>query len=1081
VRQMRTRRRGALGALTAVAIGLTTAAAGPVLATTDADRPATPGPLKPSDEQRLGEHDEELLAEAVARGDRRVTVLIATDVGEAEAVAARVRRLGGMVGKRFDRVGYVRASVPTSAVTRTAALPGVDAVDLNDIVELPDPRPVGAEGSAAAQVASPGPGTPAANPFMPTYETGAVRFKQHHPTWDGRGITIGVVDTGVDLDHPALQTTTTAERKVVDWVTATDPIVDNDGTWVAMRTEVTGPKFTAFGATWTAPPGTFRVNRFAESITAGSEVGGDVNRDGDTTDRFGVLYDAQTHDIWVDANQNFDFTDDGSMRPYKENHEIGRFGVDNPATRVQESMPFVVEFRVDLQLTPTERADFVNIGIVQAAHGSHVAGITAANDLLGNPVFDGAAPGAKIVSSRACSWGGGCTFVALTEGMMDLVVNRDVDVVNMSIGGLLPLNDGSNARAQLYNRLISDYGVQLFLSAGNSGPGLNTVGDPSVATYVVSVGAAVSKQTWLANYGSVVSAAMNMFNFASRGPREDGGFKPNVTAPGSAISSIPLWQAGQPVPEAGYELPPGYAMFNGTSMSSPQAAGAAALLLSAGLATGTAITPAQLRRALYSTADYNGTVPAYAQGNGQVDVNGAWSLLRRDVATRGYQIAAPVCTPLSEFLATPHQGGGVYNRCAAAAGGHRPGQSKTYDVAITRTSGPAGNLRHDIRWIGNDGTFSGPSQVRLPLNTARTIKVRARPGVGAHGAIMRLDDPMSSGVDVELMHVVVASNELTAPSFAFSTSEQVERNRTHTFFVGVPGGTKALQVNLSGIATGSQTRFIVIDPYGVPVESTSSLVCYTNFSDPKACNPVSRSYTDPLPGVWEIEVESRRTTPFLNNPFSLTAQAQGVAVEQPTIVLPSAVAGQPTPVTWTLRNEFGPVTVTAPGGPLSSARVDRPSIAHQETQTFHVDVPAGATKLKVVIGDVSDAGADLDLSVLKGGQVVGISADGDSEEAVTLVDPAPGTYDIEVFGYDVPRGTTRYDYRDAFFAAALGSLSMRETPVTLPSGGTAQVSGTVVANVAPAAGRHLAGEMTVVTSEGAVVGRGLVVIQSVSG
>ena len=65
--------------------------------------------------------------------------------------------------------------------------------------------------------------------------------------------------------------------------------------------------------------------------------------------------------------------------------------------------------------------------------------------------MNGAAPGAKIVSARACTWGGGCTAVALTDGMIDLVVNRGVDIVNMSIGGLPALNDGNNARAQLYN------------------------------------------------------------------------------------------------------------------------------------------------------------------------------------------------------------------------------------------------------------------------------------------------------------------------------------------------------------------------------------------------------------------------------------------------------------------------------------------------------------------------------------------------------------------------------------------------------------------------------------------------------
>ena len=104
--------------------------------------------------------------------------------------------------------------------------------------------------------------------------------------------------------------------------------------------------------------------------------------------------------------------------------------------------------------------------------------------------MDGAAPGAKLVSARACSFGPGCTAVALTDGMAELAANRGVDIINMSIGGLPALNDGNNARAELYNRIINDLGVQLVISAGNSGNALNTIGDPSVATDIVSVGAA---------------------------------------------------------------------------------------------------------------------------------------------------------------------------------------------------------------------------------------------------------------------------------------------------------------------------------------------------------------------------------------------------------------------------------------------------------------------------------------------------------------------------------------------------------------------------------------------------------------
>jgi subtilisin family serine protease len=1051
--------------------------------------PTAPDTSQATPAEALGSHDAKLLAEAEAKKAPTVTLIVATDKGEAKDVADDLKALGAAVTERYDSIGYVLAKVPTSKVLKAATLPGVSAVDLDETIQLPDPTPEVAPGGkkAAKQAATlPGPGadTPAANPYMPTHEIGAVDFVREHPEWDGRGITIGIMDSGVDLGHPALQKTTTGERKIVDWVTATDPL--EDATWRAMITAVTGPTFTASGATWKAPAGTYRFNRFSESITANSDPAGDVNRDGDRTDAFGILYDPATHNIWVDTNQNNDFTDDALMRPYKEKFDVGYFGTDNPATAVAERMPFVVEYREDVDTAPVGGpglVDYVNIGIVESTHGTHVAGITAANDMLGNGAFDGAAPGAKLVSARACSWGGGCTYAALTTGMADLVINRKVDVINMSIGGLPALNDGNNARAELYNNLITTYGVQMFISAGNSGPGLNTIGDPSVASNVVSLAASISKDTWLANYGSVVKRKNALFNFSSRGPREDGGVKPNVAAPGSAISTAPTWQLGSPAPEAGYPLPPGYAMLNGTSMASPQAAGAAALLLSAAKATDKGVTPAALRRAIYSSAKPIKDVPTYAQGFGMFNVPGAWKLLRKGVETRSYTSDAPVCTVLSGQLGTPNRGAGVYNRCGSADGGHRVGQSKTYQVEITRTSGPAGTVKHVVGLRGNDGTFTAPKTVSLPLNKTVTVAVTAKPATsGAHGAIMTIDDPATSVIDFEVSTVVVASNDVKKPDYSFSAEGSVDRNGFTSYFVTVPPGAGALQVNLSGIATGSQTRFIAFNPYGVPVESTSSLACYTNFSDANACKPQERDYQNPIAGVWEIEVESRRTSPSLNNPFQLTARVQGVAVEPAVVELPSVSAGAATPVTWSLTNTFGPVAVTGQGGPLSSVHAERPTIAEGASQEFTVEVPAGATRFTARIGNPASAAADLDLYVFRGATEVGRAADGDSEEAVTINNPAAGTYRVVVEGYavDGAGGSTAYDYRDSFSAAALGSLSAPATPLTLANGATATLTGTVTAQSTPAAGRALFGELSVVTTEGAVVGRGAVSIGTVN-
>jgi subtilisin family serine protease len=1077
----RARRLLAVAATTGVTVGTVAVGGTPAGAAPAADGP----PKSTTARDVLGAHDRQLLAQAEAKGARRVTIMVTADRGRTAAVADGLAKLGGAVATRYDQVGYVRASVPTARVLDAAAVPGIAAVDLDETIKQPAPDPAAGGTTAAAQaelLPGPGPTTPAANPYMPTNETGAVAFKEQHPTWDGRGVTIGILDAGIDLDNPALQTTSTGERKIVDWVTATDPVFDGDFTWRAMITAVTGPTFTYQGGTWTAPAGTYRISRFNEAITAASEPGGDVNRDGDTTDLFGVLYDPVSHDVRVDVNQNLNFTDDPVMRPYRERFDVGHFGTDNPATPVRDQMPFTVEYREDVDASPIggpTAVDYVNIGIIEDAHGSHVAGITAANNMLGNPAFDGAAPGAKLVSSRACNWGGGCTTAATTDGMADLVINRGVDVVNMSIGGLPALNDGNNARADLYNRLIRDYGVQIFLSAGNSGPGVNTIGDPAVSTDAVASASSISKETWLANYGSVTRVPMQLHNFSSRGPREDGGAKPNVAAPGSAISTTPLWQPGVPVAEAGYALPPGLQMINGTSMASPQSAGAGALLLSGAKATDRGVTPAALRRALYSSARWIDGVPAYGQGNGLVNVPGAWSLLARNFSTRTYTTSAPVCTPLSDSLATPDRGTGIYNRCAATAGGHRPGQAKWYTMTITRNTGPAGSIPHRLVWVGNDGTFSSAPSVVLPRNVPVPVVVRAEPTAGAHGALLRIDDPNTPQVDAETMATVVAGRAPAAPAYAFSRQSSVDRNLHKSYFVTVPEGARALQVNLTGIATGSQTRFIAIDPWGVPAESTASTACYTNFPD-SGCDPRSRAYENPTPGIWEIEVEARRTSPALNNPFQISARIQGVEVEPAVLELPTVTAGAPTPVTWTLTNEFGPVTVQGRGGPLGSSFSDRPTIASNETDEYTIEVPAGATQLDVTIGNTSDPGADLDLSVYRDGVLVGQDADGDSEESVSLTNPAAGTYTVEVFGYDVPAGTTEYDYRDAFFSPALGSVDVVSGEVTLANGATTTVSGTVTALAAPPAGRQLFGEMTVVTDEGAIIGRGAVRIGAVT-
>jgi len=1025
---------------------------------------------------KLGQRDEQLLRDAQQAGKSRVILLVAVNSGASNQAVSDIAALGGQIQYRDDALGYLRVSAPIGQAKAIAALASVKSVDLDEVVALPDPRP---EGSVlATPQAPPGAATPRVNDYLPTKDTGAAQFVNAHPTWDGRGVTIGVVDAGITLDHSSLQTTSTGERKIVDWITGTDPFTDDDPTWLNMSAQVSGAQFTFNGVTYTAPSnGTYRIALFNErDPRLGGEVGSDVNRDGNPTGSsgiFAVLWDPTKDLVWVDTNQNNSFADQAAMTNYKVRYDVGYFGVDNPATAVVERMPFVVQ--------TDGKNKVVNIGIVSSGHASHVAGIASGNSLFGGQM-SGAAPGAKLVSVRACLFITGCTNHAMIEGMIYAVKTAGVDVINMSIGGLPALNDGNNARAEIYNRLIEQFKVQMFFSAGNSGPGINTVGDPSVATKVVSVGAYLSRATTILDYGADTPFDDNLNYFTSNGPREDGGFKPEIVAPGAAISTTPMWQPGAGLP---YQLPPGYSLMNGTSMAAPQATGAAALLISAAKQTGVQYKPAQLRQAIFSSTRLldAGRLGVYRQGNGIIQTDAAWSLLQTNIATDEIVARVPVNTLLSGFLAEADVGVGIYDR-----EGVTTGQSYTRTYTITRTKGGSQPKTYTVTWTGNDGTFSSPGSISLPLNVPVNLQVSINPlSAGAHSAIMNLNSPSAAGIEFQTMNVVVAPDTFSAANnFAATNTGSIGRNQQLTHFVRVPPSVPALKVDFSGPSatpgTG-QARFLRWHPYGVGIDSNSVSNCYSPAAAGGCNTPNSRTTNDPLAGVWELTVDARRTSDVLFAPYTMTASILGATVSPSPDVIPTATIGSPIARSYTITNGFGAFIGRAVGTTFGSANRMVPTVADGEQQQFDFEVTAGSTSLRATIGGTSDPAADLDLFVYNcttGTCVLaGQSADGDSEESVTIASPAAGAWHVVVDGFAVPAGTTTFNYVDVFTNTAFGSVSVTDAVALRPAASVWTVPGSVTAQAAPAAGRVLYGNVQVRTDTNVLVGSGDVIVESV--
>jgi hypothetical protein len=147
-------------------------------------------------------------------------------------------------------------------------------------------------------------------------------------------------------------------------------------------------------------------------------------------------------------------------------------------------------------------------------------------------------------------------------------------------------------------------------------------------------------------------------------------------------------------------------------------------------------------------------------------------------------------------------------------------------------------------------------------------------------------------------------------------------------------------------------------------------------------------------------------------------------------------------------------------------------------------VEPGSTSLRATIGSTSDPAADLDLYVYNcttGTCVLaGQSADGDSEESVTIANPAAGAWVTLVDGFAVPSGSTTFNYVDVFVNPAFGTISVTDANAERPAGSswTVPASGTVAS--APASGRVLLGNVQVRTDANVLVGQGDVIVQNVT-
>ncbi len=246
-------------------------------------------------------------------------------------------------------------------------------------------------------------------------------------------------------------------------------------------------------------------------------------------------------------------------------------------------------------------------------HGTFVAGLIGGNGAQSSGKYSGVAPGARLVGLSA----GDLTLLYVLEGF-DYLLTRGGDlgvrVVNCSFSAntVFDVNDPVNVAT----RMLTDHGINVVFSAGNSGPGLHTLNPYAVAPWVISVGATDTP-------GHVAS-------FSSRGDFASALFHPTLVAPGvnvisvrgSGVANVTGAEgvaAGTDAQRLSSSELPYYTTSSGTSFSAPQVAGAIALMLEAN----PNLTPAQVKDILQRSAT---PLPPYYEhevGAGMLNVHAA--------------------------------------------------------------------------------------------------------------------------------------------------------------------------------------------------------------------------------------------------------------------------------------------------------------------------------------------------------------------------------------------------------------------------------------------------------------------------
>jgi tripeptidyl-peptidase-2 len=423
--------------------------------------------------------------------------------------------------------------------------------------------------SAANTVGTTGPQSCIEN-VIPTVETESAKFIEQNPEYDGRGVIVAILDTGVDPGAFGLTVCPDGRPKMID-------IVDDTGSGdVDMSKEVTcdeesqvtglSGRTLQLGKEWNNPSKKYRLGiKRAYELYPGQltrRIKAERKKKWDEQQRLATVAVEQAIACW--DTEHKDPTEEElkdkedlktqleELNSYQKGYddagpvfdcvsfhdgEHWRAAIDTSESGDLTNAPLLTNFRKERQYATFSEVDLLNyccnfydegavLSIVAdaGAHGTHVAGIVAANHPE-SPEYNGVAPGAQIVAikigdSRLASMETGTGLIRA----LNTVRENKCDLINLSYGEAAAVHN-SGRYTELLNELVERDGVIFVSSAGNNGPALTTVGAPGGSSECcIGVGAAVLGSMMTPQYSlrDEGRAPDTLFNWSSCGPTMDG-------------------------------------------------------------------------------------------------------------------------------------------------------------------------------------------------------------------------------------------------------------------------------------------------------------------------------------------------------------------------------------------------------------------------------------------------------------------------------------------------------------------------------------------------------------------------------